>query len=85
MAGLDGLQIMSRSDFKLELLNASLDKLMLLKPLEKPRLLKACVAVIMHDDETTTKGMELVRTLSSCLDCPMPPMTVSSADAKKPG
>jgi Zn-dependent protease with chaperone function len=81
MAGLKGLQLLSRKGFKLESLNASLDKLMLLKPLEKPRLLKACVAVIMDDGETTTKGMELVRTISSCLDCPMPPMAVSRADA----
>ena len=82
LAGLDGLQMLSRKALKLDALNGSLDKLMLLKPLEKPRLLKACVAVIMDDDETTTKGMELVRTISSCLDCPMPPMAVSSTDAK---
>jgi Zn-dependent protease with chaperone function len=82
MAGLNGLQILPRKGFNLESLNASLDKLMLLKPLEKPRLLKACVAVIMDDGETTTKGMELVRTISSCLDCPMPPMRVGSADVK---
>ena len=81
MAGLAGLKIVPRKGFKLESLNGSLDKLVQLKPLEKPRLLKACVAVIMDDEKTTTKGMELVRTLSSCLDCPMPPMTVSRADA----
>ncbi len=75
-AGLDNLEILPRKGFKLESLNRSLDELTRLKPLVKPRLLKACVAVIMADAETTTRGIELVRTISSCLDCPMPPLGV---------
>ena len=74
-AALDILEMPSRKAFKLELLNLSLDNLMQLKPLVKPRLLKACVAVIMKDGKTTTKGIELVRTISACLDCPMPPIS----------
>lgn len=72
------LEILPRQGFRLENLNHSLDRLMLLKPLVKPRLLKAFVATILHDGKVTTKGMELVRTLSTCLDCPMPPMPVNS-------
>ena len=77
-ANLDKLEMLPRKGFKLESLNRSLDELMRLKPLVKPRLLKACVAVIMADAETTTRGIELVRTISSCLDCPMPPLSVGS-------
>jgi hypothetical protein len=47
---------------------------MRLKPLAKPRLLKACVAIILHDGRTTPRGIELVRAISTCIDCPMPPM-----------
>jgi hypothetical protein len=72
--GVDKLEMLPRKNFKLESLNQSLDSLMQLKPLVKPRLLKACVAIILHDGKTTTKGIELVRTISSCLDCPMPPL-----------
>lgn len=72
--GLTAFKLLPRSSLKLASLNHSLDKLMQLKPLAKPRLLKACVAIIMHDGKTTTKGIELARTLSSCLDCPMPPL-----------
>ncbi|MCP4430940.1 MAG: M48 family metallopeptidase [Gammaproteobacteria bacterium] len=75
-SGLGGLQMLSRKAFELESLNRSLDELMRLRPLQKPRLLKACVALILEDGQTTTKGIELVRTISSCLDCPMPPFRV---------
>jgi Zn-dependent protease with chaperone function len=69
-----GLKIMARKDFRLEALNQALDTLAQLKPLAKPRLLKACVAIILQDGKSTTRGMELVRTISTCLDCPMPPL-----------
>jgi len=72
--GATALNILSRQDFSLSTLNQSLDKLMQLKPLVKPRILKACVAIILADGKTTTSGIELVRTISTCLDCPMPPM-----------
>jgi len=68
------LEILPRQGFSLKKLDRSLDSLIQLKPLAKPGLLKACVAIILHDDQTTTRGVELVRTISTCLDCPMPPM-----------
>ena len=74
--GATALNIIARQDFSLKALNQSLDKLMQLKPLMKPRILKACVAIILSDGKTTIKGIELVRTISTCLDCPMPPMQV---------
>ncbi|MDH3763152.1 MAG: M48 family metallopeptidase [Gammaproteobacteria bacterium] len=74
VAGLQNLELLSAKTFKLELLDRSLDRLMQLRPLVKQRLLKACVALIMHDGKATTRGIELVRTISTCLDCPMPPM-----------
>jgi len=78
-AGIE-MSMPDRKSFKLAALNASLDNLMRLKPLAKPRLLKACVAVILQDGKTTTRGIELVRTISTCLDCPMPPLRAATAD-----
>jgi Zn-dependent protease with chaperone function len=74
--GATALDIIARQDFSLSILNQSLDNLMQLKPLMKPRILKACVAIILSDGKTTIKGIELVRTISICLDCPMPPIQV---------
>jgi hypothetical protein len=71
---METLNMLGRKDIRLDSLNHSLDKLAQLKPLAKPRLLKACVAIILQDGKTTTRGIELVRTISTCLDCPMPPV-----------
>jgi hypothetical protein len=73
-AGVEALDMLARKDIKLKSLNHALDNLAQLKPLVKPRLLKACVAIILQDGKTTIKGIELVRTISTCLDCPMPPI-----------
>lgn len=78
-AGLQGLQLLSTESFSLERLDAALDELMQLKPLVKPGLLKGCVAIVMHDGHASTRGIELVRTISTCLDCPMPPLRPGGA------
>ena len=43
-----------------------------MKPLQKPKLLKACAACIAADEKVTADEMELLRAFSSLLDCPMP-------------
>jgi Zn-dependent protease with chaperone function len=73
-AKLQNLELLAAKALKLESLDRALDNLMQLRPLVKPRLLKGCVALIMKDGRATTRGIELVRTISTCLDCPMPPM-----------
>ncbi|MDC1287270.1 M48 family metallopeptidase [Gammaproteobacteria bacterium] len=74
--GAGTLNMLARNEINLSSLDHSLDALAQLKPLVKPRLLKACVAVILQDGKTTTQGIELVRTISTCLDCPVPPIPV---------
>ena len=70
--------IVPRKELALTKLNESLDQLMQLKPVLKVRILKAFSAIIMADNKTTTKGIELLRTISTCLDCPIPlPVTNS--------
>jgi len=74
--GATAFNMRAKQEFSVNGLNQSLDNLMQLKPLLKPRILKACVAIILADEKATTRGIELVRTISICLDCPMPPMQV---------
>jgi Zn-dependent protease with chaperone function len=71
-----GLNFIPRKGFSLDKLNESVDDLMQLKPRVKPSILKACVEIILADGKATIKGIELLRTISSCLDSPMPPMRV---------
>ena len=73
-AGATALKFVPREHLSLENLNAAIDQLAELKPLLKPRILKACAACLMYDGQATIKGQELLRTVASCLDSPMPPL-----------
>jgi len=66
--------LLPRESMSLELLNTSVDSLTRLRPLLKPRLLKACIATITADGIATPIEIELVRTVADMLDCPMPPI-----------
>lgn len=74
--GAHAFNIIPREDFSLNALNDAIDQLSQLKPLLKPRILKACAAIILADGKSTRKGNELFRTIASCLDCPVPPLTI---------
>lgn len=76
--GTGALQRIARKDISLHRLDAAIDKLEQVKPLLKPRLLKACAACITADGHVTVPGIELLRALASSLDCPMPPVILES-------
>ncbi len=71
---LSELALRARSEIRLSGVDAALEKLAGLKPLAKLRLLKACVASIMHDQRVSPVEVELLRAFSDVLDCPMPPV-----------
>lgn len=75
---LDGLKIslLPKGQINLETLNASLDRLARLKPLEKPRLLKACALCITADRTITPGEVEIYRAIAAILDCPVPPLVL---------
>lgn len=74
--GAHAFNIIQKEELSLKKINNALDQLMKVKPLLKPKILKACAAIIMVDGKTTRKGIELFRTLSICLDCPVPPLQI---------
>jgi Zn-dependent protease with chaperone function len=55
-------------------LDQALATLSSVKPLQKPKLLKALVACVQHDGLVTTEELQLLRLTSALLDCPMPPV-----------
>ena len=73
-AELPVISIVPKADLNLASLDQAMDKLNLLKPLVKPKLLKACLACISADEKIVPKEMELFRAVSDSLDCPMPPV-----------
>jgi len=74
---LGGLQLVAENEISLSDLDLSLEKLAQLKPLAKPLLLRACAASVMHDEIISPMELELLRTFSDVLDCPMPPIIPS--------
>ena len=74
--GTTAFSIVPREELSLAKLNGAIDKLEQLKPVLKSRILKAITASIMHDGKATIKGQELLRTIASCLNCPIPPLGV---------
>jgi len=75
---LHGLALLAKNEIGLSGLDLALEKLASLKPLAKPRLLKACVASIVHDQRVSPVEVELLRAFSDVLDCPMPPVAQGS-------
>lgn len=57
-------------------LNSALDKLKTVKPLLKPKLLKACAVCINADNNISMTEIELFRAIADTLDCPMPPLHI---------
>ena len=75
---LNGLALLAKNAISLSRLDLALEKLAKLKPLAKAGLLKACVASIVHDQRVSPVEVELLRTFSDVLDCPMPPVAQGS-------
>jgi Zn-dependent protease with chaperone function len=73
-AGATALKFVPREAMSLKKLDKAVEKLAELKPPLKPRILKACAATMMFDGSATIRGKELLRTLASSLDSPMPPL-----------
>ena len=59
-------------------INAALDRLRQLKPLEKPKLLKALCTAVQADGVVEAQEVELVRAIASGIHCPMPPLVVDA-------
>ncbi len=70
------ISLCTKREISLDDLNASLDTLARLKPLEKPRLLKACAICITADRNITPEEVEIYRVISALLDCPIPPLVL---------
>jgi len=58
--------------------SAAFDRLATLAPLQKPLLIKACMAIAFVDGTSHWKAASCLRTLCAALDCPLPPQVESA-------
>lgn len=77
---LSGIEISLVSEDEIDFvkLEAALDKLSSLVPLDKSDLLKACAACLTADEKVSVKEAELYRAISEVLDCPAPLLLVDA-------
>lgn len=63
-----------KTSISLTKFDSSPDHLLLLKPLLKESLLKACLASTMTDNKITTREPELILAIADTLNCHIPPV-----------
>lgn len=68
------LSLIDKQKLTLTDVDNALEKLNQLKPLQKPKLLKALGQCVMADGQLTLREAELLRAVAAALDCPIPPI-----------
>jgi Zn-dependent protease with chaperone function len=76
--GFDDATLMNESDYSLMDLDVAITRLHCLKPLQKPKLLKAISQCVLADQKITVLEAELFRAIADTLDCPVPPLIVAN-------
>lgn len=67
----------AESELTIQSLSQSLQQLRTIKPLEKPRFLKACIHVVEHDGLIEANELEVVSCIAQAMDCPLPTSLLS--------
>lgn len=78
ITGLDSAEILTINSYTMMDLDLAVTRLNNLKPLQKPKLLKALGQCVLDDGKTTVEEAELFRAIADTLDCPTPPFLTHS-------
>ncbi|MDB4806468.1 M48 family metallopeptidase [Pseudomonadales bacterium] len=70
--GLMHLRLVNRQAITLDTFTQALALLNTLRPLQKPRVLKALATAVTHDNVVQPLELQLLRAIALSLDCPMP-------------
>jgi Zn-dependent protease with chaperone function/uncharacterized tellurite resistance protein B-like protein len=76
---LENIKLIERQKLTLTDVDTALERLNQLKPLQKPKLLKALSQCVLADGQITQREAELLRAMAAALDCPIPPIVASPA------
>jgi Zn-dependent protease with chaperone function/uncharacterized tellurite resistance protein B-like protein len=71
-----GVKLLEKDRLSFKIIDLALDQLAQLKPLDKEKLIKACVAAVTADQHITPIEAELLRAIADTIDCPMPLLVV---------
>jgi Zn-dependent protease with chaperone function len=76
--GFDDAHLINEADISMMDLDLAITRLNCIKPLQKPKLLKAMSQCVLADQQITVVEAELFRAIADALDCPVPPLIVAS-------
>ena len=76
--GFSTATLMSESEYTMMDLDLAVTRLNCVKPLQKPKLLKAMSQCVLADQHVSLVEAELFRAIADALDCPVPPLIVAS-------
>jgi Zn-dependent protease with chaperone function len=71
--------LVPQKDLELSWVSMAFDRLANLAPLQKPQLIKACIAIAFVDGSSEWRAVSCLRTLCAALDCPIPPQVESQS------
>jgi Zn-dependent protease with chaperone function len=74
---LENIRLIERQKLTLTDVDTALERLSQLKPLQKPKLLKALSQCVLADGQITQREAELLRAIAAAMDCPIPPIAAS--------
>ncbi|AQQ68512.1 Zn-dependent protease with chaperone function [Microbulbifer agarilyticus] len=77
LMGMGAVALPARGDMTLQRLDKAVAIARDTPALQKPALLKALAITMSHDGIVGGREVELLRAIADCLDCPMPPLTLS--------
>ncbi|MBD9483686.1 M48 family metallopeptidase [Pseudomonas sp. PDM14] len=73
----EGLELLDDGNRGARGLDAALTRLAAIAPLQKPLLLAAMAACVVHDGQIRVTEAELMRAVADIIDCPMPPLLMA--------
>lgn len=76
--GFNDATLMNEADYNMMDLDLAITRLNCVKPLQKPKLLKAMSQCVLADQNITVVEAELFRAIADALDCPVPPLIIAS-------
>ncbi|MCA0894231.1 M48 family metallopeptidase [Microbulbifer agarilyticus] len=79
LLGMGAVALPARGDMTLQRLDKAVAIARDTPALQKPALLKALATTMSHDGIVDGREVELLRAIADCLDCPMPPLTLTAA------
>lgn len=77
--GATAFKPIERKELNLKNLDHAVDQLQKLKLPLKKKFLKAAITCISHDDQVEQKSYEVLRSIATCMDTPLPPVFTKAA------